>query len=456
MRIAAPDDRPVTLTIAGSDSGGGAGIQADLKTMEAFGAFGTSAITAVTAQNTQGVNATHVLPTEHIDAQLDAVLTDFEVHAAKTGMLATTPVIDLIASYAEDLPLLVVDPVMVAASGDRLLDPEAETAYEDLIGRATLTTPNAHEAEVLTGIEVTDHEHAVAAGEALLETGVDAVLVKGGHVPGPTVDDVLVTPDGVSTFTHPRIDTEATHGSGCTLASAITTQLAHDTPVHSAVEASVTFMERAVRYHLDVGTGPGAVHHLVGIRERAARDATREAVETIVREFVDADIASLVPEVGMNVAGATPYAESPREIAAVEGRITRTIDGIHPARGVRFGASNHVARFLLAARERDPTVRFAINCRFNAEIEAALATLDYPVVEINRQAEPAPDVEGTSMDWVAQTAFDIADGTPTAVYDHGDVGKEAITRILASDPTTAIDSTLRLANAVDETGGPNG
>lgn len=450
MRLAAPDARPVTLTIAGSDSGGGAGIQADLKTMEAGGAFATSAITAITAQNTQGVHATHVLPKATIQAQIDAVTTDFDVQAAKTGMLATAPVIDLVATHAPDLQPLVVDPVMVAATGDRLLEPDAETAYEELIGRATLTTPNADEAAVLTGIDVTDHDTAVAAGNNLLETGVDAALIKGGHLPGDTVHDVLVTPETVETFDHPRIDTDATHGSGCTLASAIAANLAHGTPLMEAVEAGVGFMERAVRYHINAGHGPGAVHHLVGVRERASRTATLDAVDEIVRRFVDADIAALVPEVGMNVVGATPYAETTAETAAVEGRITRTLHGIHPARGVRFGASSHVARFLLSARELDPTLRFAVNCRFNAAIESALAALDGPVVAIDRRDEPDPEVEGATMGWVARHAFDIADGTPAAIYDRGAVGKEAITRILAPDPETTIDRTLAIAAALED------
>jgi len=176
-RKPAPDSRPVVLTIAGSDSGGGAGIQADLKTIEAGGAFGTSAITAVTAQNTLGVVSSHVLPIEEIDAQIDAVLSDFDVRAVKTGMLATAPVIAVVTEYVDDLDVpVVVDPVMVAATGDRLLAPDAENVYEDLLAHAALTTPNADEAEVLTGIELTDHEGTIQAGKALLETGVDAAL----------------------------------------------------------------------------------------------------------------------------------------------------------------------------------------------------------------------------------------------------------------------------------------
>ncbi|MFB6243433.1 MAG: hydroxymethylpyrimidine/phosphomethylpyrimidine kinase, partial [Halobaculum sp.] len=193
MRRAAPDDRPVVLTVAGSDSGGGAGVQADLKTAAAVGAFGTSVVTSVTAQHTRGVESTHVLPVAEVEAQLDAVFDDFDVAAVKTGMLATTEIVETVAEYAaeRDVPF-VVDPVMVAASGDRLLAPEAESAYERLIAEATVVTPNADEAAVLTDIEPASEADLRAVGEQLVSAGASAALVKGGHVAGDPVCDVLV------------------------------------------------------------------------------------------------------------------------------------------------------------------------------------------------------------------------------------------------------------------------
>ncbi|MFC7045242.1 bifunctional hydroxymethylpyrimidine kinase/phosphomethylpyrimidine kinase [Halobacteriaceae archaeon GCM10025711] len=451
MRTPAPVRPPVVLTVAGSDSGGGAGIQADLKTIEAHGAFGTSVVTAVTAQNTRGVDSTHLLPLDEIAAQYDAVVGDFDVAAAKTGMLATADVIDLVADRVADLDApLVVDPVMVAASGDRLLERDAEDAYADLVAEATVVTPNADEAAVLTGVEVADADDAVEAGERIVETGADAALVKGGHVPGDTVVDVLVSAGGVERFEHPRVDTEATHGSGCTLSSAVAARLAHGDAVADAVEAGTAFMERAVRYHLDVGRGPGAVHHLVDLRNRAARDDTAEAVERIVQEFVDRDVSALVPEVGLNVVGATPYAETVAETAAVEGRVTRTLSGVKPNRGVRFGASSHVARFLLAAREFDPDLRFAANCRFGDDVEAALPALDGDVATFDRGAEPetVKAAEGSTMQWAAGQAFGGA-GSPVAVVDRGEVGKEAMTRIVARDAETLVERVLALLDAVE-------
>jgi hydroxymethylpyrimidine/phosphomethylpyrimidine kinase len=447
-----PDRRPVALTIAGSDSGGGAGIQADLKTMEAHGVFGTSAVTSVTAQHTRGVESTHVLPVEEVDAQISAVRGDFAVGSLKTGMLATTPVVDCVTDHVRDWAVpSVVDPVMVATSGDRLLAAEAEEAYEALVAEATLVTPNADEAEVLTDVPVDDEAAMRAAGDALVEMGAEAALVKGGHVDVESdgVVDLLVTEDDVRRFEGERVDTDATHGSGCTLSSAIAAELARGRELDEAVAAGVAFMRRAVRYPLDVGEGPGAVHHLVALRDDAARHETAEEVERVVDRLVAHDARVLVPEVGLNVAGATPYAEATDDVAAVEGRITRTLSGVRPNRGVRFGASSHVARFLLSTREFHD-VRFAANCRYDSTVDAALSDLGWPVASFDRGDEPTADEEASTMGWGARRAFSRADGTPVAVVDRGDVGKEPMTRVLAADAGTLGDRLLALASAVGE------
>jgi hydroxymethylpyrimidine kinase / phosphomethylpyrimidine kinase / thiamine-phosphate diphosphorylase len=434
MRTPAPDARPVALTIAGSDSGGGAGIQADLATMTAHGAFGTSAITAVTAQHTRGVESSFVLPVEEVEAQLAAVTDDFDVGAAKTGMLATPEIVRLVTDRASEFEFpLVVDPVMVATSGDRLLEPAAETAYEDLLAEATLATPNADEAEVLSGISVDDGERAREAGEAILETGVDAVLVKGGHISGKTVRDRLITGEGVETFEHARIDTEATHGSGCTLAAAIAARLARGEPLEPAVEGATEFLARAVRYHYDVGRGPGAVNHAVELRNAAAREPTAEAVQSIVSRLVDHDVSRLVPEVGMTVVGATPAAESVAETAAVEGRITRTLDGVHPNRGVRFGASTHLASFLLTVRESVPERRFAANCRLDEEIETALSALGWDTVELEAGGALEPRITDRET-------------PPTAVIEPADVGREGAVKLLAESSDSLTDRLLELCD----------
>ncbi|MFC7027334.1 bifunctional hydroxymethylpyrimidine kinase/phosphomethylpyrimidine kinase [Halomicroarcula sp. GCM10025324] len=450
QRADAPVSPPVVLTVAGSDSGGGAGIQADLKTIEAGEGFGTSAITSVTAQNTTGVQGQHLLPIEDIEAQIRAVREDFDLAAVKTGMLATSEVIDLVVKYADDLPNLVVDPVMVATSGDRLLESEAENAYERLIAKSSVVTPNADEAEVLTGRDVADPDAAEAAGQDLVEMGADAALVKGGHVPGDEVVDTLVTPGSVTTFRHDRVDTQATHGSGCTLSSAIATRLAHGDDRSDAVASGIDLLSRAVRYNLDVGEGPGAVHHLVETRNEAARYETSEAVEHAVETLVERDVSRLVPEVGMTVVGATPYAETPDETAAVEGRITRTLSGVRPNRGVRFGASTTVARVLLAAREHDPALRFAVNCRLDDTVEDALTDLAGSVPAFDPGERPDDVDPGETTDWGVGEAFDASERTPIAVVGRGDFGVEASATLLATDAGTLVERATRLLESVED------
>lgn len=391
----APASPPVALTIAGSDSGGGAGIQADLKTMEAHEVFGTSVITATTAQNTTGVEDVNVLPTDHIETQYTAVVDDFAVGAIKTGMLATEPVIETVTDCVADTDSpVVVDPVMVAATGDRLLSEEAEAAYEALIAEATLVTPNIDEAELLTDRSIDDLAAAEAAGRELLDQGTTAALVKGGHLETDTVVDTLVTrTDGetrTEQFEHARIDTHATHGSGCTLSSAIAARLASGDTLTEAVAGGVAFMEAAVRYGIDVGEGAGAVHHLVDLRERADREATADAVERIVARLIDANAETLLPDEGMDVVGATRFAETPANVLGVDGRLSRTRTGIRHNAGVRSGTGSELANRLLEARERFPSLRFAASPRFDAAVEQAVASLDGPVVDAVADADEPP------------------------------------------------------------------
>ncbi|KKF39312.1 phosphomethylpyrimidine kinase [Halorubrum saccharovorum] len=265
-----PVSPPVALSIAGSDSGGGAGIQADLKAMTAHGVFGTSVVTATTAQNTRGVRDVHAVPPAHVASQCDAVFDDFDVGAVKTGMLATAETVETVTGLvATDSAPVVVDPVMVAATGDRLLSPDAEEAYEGLIEAATLVTPNADEAEVLVDGPVDTPADAERAGRELVAMGADAALVKGGHIgDGELVTDTLVIGEGEGEatalrFETSRIATEATHGSGCVLSSAIAARLARGEPLREAVAAAVEEMTEAIRRGYDVGEGPGAVNPTV-------------------------------------------------------------------------------------------------------------------------------------------------------------------------------------------------
>ena len=258
---------PRALTIAGSDSGGGAGIQADLKTFAALGVFGTSAITAITAQNTLGVTAMAEVPVEVIRDQIEAVVSDIGFDAVKTGMLSSTEIVECVVEAVERLKLapLVVDPVMIAATGAQLLQDDAvESVRERLVPWATVVTPNVPEAEVLTGVEIDSVDDMELAGGELVAMGADAAVVKGGHFDDGTgrVNDVLVTKEGTRTFTTLRIDTTSDHGTGCTFASAVAAHLAHGLGLASAVEMSQRYVWNAIANADPIGGGHGPLNHM--------------------------------------------------------------------------------------------------------------------------------------------------------------------------------------------------
>ena len=257
---------PVALTIAGSDSGGGAGIQADLKTFHAFGVFGCSAVTAVTAQNTLGVDAIHHVPGGVVRAQIDAVVGDLVPVAVKTGMLANARLVHTVAEGIADhrLDNYVLDPVMVSTTDHRLLDEDAvEAIREELIPLATVVTPNVHEAQILTGRRLEGPDDLEAVGRELLRMGARAVLMKGGHLPGDDAVDVLVTSEVRRVWSRPRLDVGAGHGTGCTLSAAIAAGLALGRPLVQATDAAVDFVARALASAPGLGRGHGPINHLV-------------------------------------------------------------------------------------------------------------------------------------------------------------------------------------------------
>jgi hydroxymethylpyrimidine/phosphomethylpyrimidine kinase len=261
----------IALTVAGSDSGGGAGIQADLKTFHQFGVFGESVLCAVTAQNTVGVRGWEPVSPALVTAQLDAVAADLPPQAVKSGMLATAEIVDLVADGIARwrLPNYVLDPVMVASSGDRLLAAEAEHLVATrLVPLATLVTPNLAEAQILAQQEVRTPDQMERAGRALVRLGAQVVLVKGGHLEGGEVVDVLVSARGAHRFTHPRIETTSTHGTGCTLSAAIAAGLALGRPLAEAVQDALDFVHRAIAAAPGLGSGHGPLNHFVPVPPR--------------------------------------------------------------------------------------------------------------------------------------------------------------------------------------------
>ena len=268
----------VVATIAGSDSGGGAGIQADLRSISANGGFGVSVLTAVTAQNTVAVTMAEELSTELIEAQFAAVFEDMQVAAAKSGMLASVRVIEAVERGLKKYqpPFYVLDPVMVSTTGYSLLAQEAkEAVVERLFPLATLVTPNIHEAEALTGLRVRSLQEAEDAGQRILSMGARAALVKGGHLLQERATDVLVTPDGTAVLRGEWIETKHTHGTGCTYSAAIATHLARGKPLIDAVKISKAYVTEAIRDGLAIGKGSGPTDHFFYLRREGARQWRR-------------------------------------------------------------------------------------------------------------------------------------------------------------------------------------
>ncbi len=253
------------LIIAGSDSGGGAGIQADLKTVTALGGYGATAITALTAQNTVGVHAIEEVPADFVAKQIEVVLSDIGADAIKVGMLHRVDVIDAVASQlsrTENLPPIVLDPVMIAKGGAALLASDASMALvKRMLPLAHILTPNIPEAEHLAGMNIRSHSDMIEAGLRLRDMGPTAVMMKGGHMDGAMVTDILVTQDDHKSFRHPRIDSRHTHGTGCTLSSAIATGVAQGLVLEEAVSRGLEYVQTAMKTAPGYGAGHGPLNH---------------------------------------------------------------------------------------------------------------------------------------------------------------------------------------------------
>ncbi|MBI3013512.1 MAG: bifunctional hydroxymethylpyrimidine kinase/phosphomethylpyrimidine kinase [Candidatus Tectomicrobia bacterium] len=424
----------IALTIAGSDSGGGAGIQADLKTFAALGVYGTSVITSVTAQNTQGVQGVQDLPAPFVALQLDSVLSDLDVAALKTGMLSNRKIIEAVAAKIRQyrLKCLVVDPVMAAKSGDPLLQPEArETLIRLLLPLATIITPNLPETEILANRKVATIADMEAAARSIHEGSGCAVVVKGGHLEGEAID-IYFDGNRIIHFRGDRIPSKNTHGTGCTFSAAIAAFLARGLDLAQSVRRAKEFTAGAIRSAFPVGKGIGPTHHLFDLYSYRDRWEVMENLEQAVKLLEQSRIGGLIPEVQSNLGMALPRAISPEEVAAFPGRLIRWEDTFRRLSPPAFGGSRHIARIILTAMRHDPEMRAAMNIRYSPDIVEACQKLGLSVVPFDRQEEPAAlkEREGASLEWGVQRGIDTLGKVPEIIWDRGDFGKEAMVRVL--------------------------
>jgi len=318
---------PRALTIAGSDSGGGAGIQADLKTFAALRVHGMTAITSITAQNTTEVKAVHDVPVSIVKAQIKAVIDDFGVNAAKTGMLHTTEIIRAVAEEIKQHQFVtVVDPVMIAKSGAKLLEDSAiRSLKEHLLPLATIVTPNAMEAEVLAQMEIHDLTDARKAAKKIAELGPHAVIVKGGHIPTiAKVVDTLYYEDRFQEFQAPRVKRETDHGTGCTFSAAITAELAKENTIPNAVGLARRLISSAILHGIQVGKGHGPVNPLSLLYREAEKLEVLDDLNQAIHLLEESSTFSrLIPESQSNIGMSLREPESSMDIAAVPGRIVK-------------------------------------------------------------------------------------------------------------------------------------
>ena len=444
------------LSIAGSDSGGGAGIQADLKTFAAYNVYGMTAITAITAQNTMGVTAIQDISPEIIKAQIEAVVEDIGVDVVKTGMLHNAVIIEIVSAMIKTHNLrAVVDPVMVAASGAELLRPEAKTALiNKLLPLAEVVTPNIYEAEILSDIKIRTLENAKNAAMKISVLGPEAVLVKGGHLnTSETAVDVLYYDSKHYLYEGPLYKTKNTHGTGCSLSSAIAAELSKGVTITKAIRGAKDFVSKGILNSLDIGKGPGPVNPLANLYDEAERYKVIEELRIAIDKIEKVpEVRSLVAECQMNIGVALSYAKDLVDVAAVDGRLTKHLDGVKSMGCPRFGASSHIASTILAIREFDKNKRAGINLKYDERIVEACKDIGLNVSYYDRREEPEEikNIEGMTTKWGSREAVRRAGRVPDALYHLGDWGKEPMMVLIGDSATQVTDWAIRIAKKLSD------
>ncbi len=435
------------VTVAGSDSSGGAGIQADLKTFCAFGVYGMSVITAVTAQNTLGVQGVVPLDSDFVAQQMDSVLSDIGTDALKTGMLADAGIVEAVAEKIKqyDVRKVVVDPVMVATGGERLLDKEAvESMKKWLFPRAFLVTPNFHEAEAVTGKKVDDEKSVEDACRRIYDLGVPYVLIKGWHLSGDPVDTLF---DGWQFFKlpSPQIHPRSTHGTGCTFSSAIAAGLAQGSPVLNAVRDAKTFIDKASRQSLNLGAGYEPMNHCAGLIQKASRYDVIQNIKEALHILEGIPFGRLIPETQTNLAMAALYPENHEDVAAIPGRIIRWGDSFRILAEPAFGASRSMASMVLAAMRLDPSIRAAMNIQYSEENYKACLAAGFAMVEFTWPV-PGDGKEYPKLADILSGYVSEKGKSPDIVFNRGGWGKEAHIEFFGND---AVDIANKIKKVLD-------
>ena len=438
-----PTNNTIVLTIAGSDSGGGAGVAADLKTFAALGVHGTCAITSVTAQNTIGVLETFDLPAAAVISQIEAVCMDMNIKWIKTGMLASSEIIREVAKEVKKHDFsLILDPVIAAEAGGNLLREESlPVLIEELLPLCKVITPNALEAGALAGISVKSPEDAKIAAKKIADLCVEAVIVTGGHL--DATDLLYETYSDTFTSIPGTFVSGGTHGSGCTYSAAITAFLAFGKSLEEAARESKKFVVQAIMMSKPTGRGVNPVNQLgTTLEEKERYLVLRNLKEAILILEKSPDFQKYIPEVGCNIGMAIPDAHKLEEVAAVKGRIVAYRERAVQVGCVEFGASRHIARIILSALRYNPKMRAAINVRYSESNLSLCREAGLSLSSFNRAEEPE---NCTILDWGTVEEVKTQRSTPKVVYDIGYLGKEPIIHLLGTNAVEMAKLVVELA-----------
>jgi hydroxymethylpyrimidine/phosphomethylpyrimidine kinase len=442
-----------SLTIAGSDPSGGAGIQADLKTFAALGVHGMAVVASLTAQNSLGVQGCYDISPEFVERQIDSIVSDMGADSVKTGMLANAGIVRSVAKKVRkgQLGQLVVDPVMLSKNGAVLMDGEGrEAMVEFLLPLAFLVTPNVPEAEALANMKIKGVKDMEKAARVIKKMGPANVLVKGGHL-DRNATDVLYDGRSFVHFSQDWVETRNTHGTGCTLSAAIAAGLAKGKLLREAVQEAKEYLQIALRKSFSIGKGIGPVHHLADLYRKAEERRILIELESALQILKDAKIGSLVPEVQSNLAAALPDASTHGEVAAFPGRIIRDGQGIAVLHSPAFGASRHIANIVLTNMRYDPSKRACMNIRYGEDVIRCCRKLGLSVSSFDRAMEPAKfqNKEGSTLEWGVREAIERKRGkVPEVIYDKGGLGKEAMVRISSESPLEVVRLVAKISSLI--------
>ncbi|UCD13357.1 MAG: bifunctional hydroxymethylpyrimidine kinase/phosphomethylpyrimidine kinase [Thermoplasmatales archaeon] len=448
-------EKKIALSIAGSDSSSGAGIQADLKSFSFLGLHGTTVVTCITSQNTKQVKTIHKLPVEIIENQIDILFGDFHIDAVKTGMLYDEEIVKCVAKKILEYKLNpVVDPVMVATSGDPLSQTTFIKSFKKyLLPKVFMVTANIPEAYEITGVKINSIDDFKKPCQNLFSLGPKYVLIKGGHLNTKNAIDVLYDGKKFHEFSLPRIPNKKAHGSGCTLSALITGLLALGKIPVEAVRKAKYITWDMIRHGYVPGNGSDVLNHSCEIgMPPTLPDSSHFEVWFELKNAVEKLISMLplafIPEVGVNFAFALKNAQKLEDICAIDGRIVKTKDKPRICGGIEFGVSKHIASIILATMSVNKNARSAVNISYSKNTLELCKKVGLSIGFFDRKNEPA-NVPST-MEWGTKQAIAILGGVPDIIYDIGDIGKEPMIRMLGNDPEDVLSKLKKIIKKYDK------